>query len=122
MAGRRYWLARCNAYCRSTGQGCRRKVAVDPATGQPRPRCVMHGGHHLSGKQTPEGRQRIAASMRRYWMRVTAGEVIRPATKKREPAATAEAIRLPPETAEVRRRRIIEDLKVRYPGRDWSES
>jgi hypothetical protein len=66
MTGRHDYHAwpRCGAFARSTGQPCRRKVAVGE-DGRPRPRCLGHGAHVLSGKQTPEGRQRIANATRR---------------------------------------------------------
>jgi hypothetical protein len=62
--------ATCNAFARSTGKPCRRKVAVGE-DGRPRPRCLGHGGHVKSGKQTVEGRKRIAEAvskrMRAFW-------------------------------------------------------
>ena len=72
MAGRHNYHAwpTCNAFARSTGKPCRRKVAVDE-DGRPRPRCLGHGGHVKSGKQTVEGRARINAAtskrMRAFW-------------------------------------------------------
>jgi hypothetical protein len=126
---------RCGAFARSTGQPCRRKVAVGE-DGRPRPRCLGHGGHVLSGKQTPEGRQRIANATRRrmlsFW------EAWRKAGKPplpwRESLRTAHAKPKPPtlaewraekqrkwdEDAEQRRERIVADLKRRYPHRHWS--
>ena len=55
---------RAAAHLLATGQPCRRKVAVGEDS-RPRPRCRGHGAHVLSGKQTPEGRQRIANATRR---------------------------------------------------------
>jgi hypothetical protein len=137
MTGRHDYHAwpRCGAFARSTGQPCRRKVAVGE-DGRPRPRCLGHGGHVLSGKQTPEGRQRIANATRRrmlsFW------EAWRKAGKPplpwRESLRTAHAKPKPPtlaewraekqrkwdEDAEQRRERIVADLKRRYPHRHWS--
>jgi hypothetical protein len=137
MTGRHDYHAwpRCGAFARSTGQPCRRKVAVGE-DGRPRPRCLGHGAHVLSGKQTPEGRQRIANATRRrmlsFW------EAWRKAGKPplpwRDSLRTAHAKPKPPtlaewraekqrkwdEDAEQRRERIVADLKRRYPHRDWS--
>jgi hypothetical protein len=137
MTGRHDYHAwpRCGAFARSTGQPCRRKVAVGE-DGRPRPRCLGHGAHVLSGKQTPEGRQRIANATRRrmlsFW------EAWRKAGKPplpwRESLRTAHAKPKPPtlaewraekqrkwdEDAEQRRERIVADLKRRYPHRHWS--
>jgi hypothetical protein len=72
MVGRRNYHAwpTCNAFARSTGKPCRRKVAVGE-DGRPRPRCLGHGGHVKSGVQTVEGRNRINAAtskrMRAFW-------------------------------------------------------
>ena len=103
MTGRHDYHAwpRCGAFARSTGQPCRRKVAVGE-DGRPRPRCLGHGAHVLSGKQTPEGRQRIANATRRrmlsFW------EAWRKASKPplpwRESLRTARARLKPPSLAE----------------------
>jgi hypothetical protein len=103
MTGRHDYHAwpRCGAFARSTGQPCRRKVAVGE-DGRPRPRCLGHGAHVLSGKQTPEGRQRIANATRRrmlsFW------EAWRKAGKPplpwRESLRTARARLKPPSLAE----------------------
>src|SRR5580700_8570747 len=81
--------------------GARSRVGED---GRPRPRCLGHGGHVLSGKQTPEGRQRIANATRRrmlsFW------EAWRKAGKPplpwRESLRTAHAKPKPPTLAEWR--------------------
>lgn len=60
----------CGAWARSVQRACLRKRAVGE-DGRPRPRCVQHGGHIKSGKQTPEGRACInaatSARMRAFW-------------------------------------------------------
>ena len=136
MTGRHDYHAwpRCGAFARSTGQPCRRKVAVGE-DGRPRPRCLGHGAHVLSGKQTPEGRQRIANATRRrmlsFW------EAWRKAGKPplpwRESLRTARARPKPPslaewraekqrkwdEDAEQRRERIVAGLRKRFPHRGF---
>jgi hypothetical protein len=136
MTGRHDYHAwpRCGAFARSTGQPCRRKVAVGE-DGRPRPRCLGHGAHVLSGKQTPEGRQRIANATRRrmlsFW------EAWRKAGKPplpwRESLRTARARPKPPslaewraekqrkwdEDAEQRRERIVAGLRKRFPQRGF---
>ena len=94
-----------------------------------------HGGHVLSGKQTPEGRQRIANATRRrmlsFW------EAWRKAGKPplpwRESLRTAHAKPKPPtlaewraekqrkwdEDAEQRRERIVAGLRKRFPQRGF---
>jgi hypothetical protein len=52
----------CGARTRA-GLPCRRRRLPG------RPRCIGHGGHWRSGKQTPEGRQRIGEAKKRYWER-----------------------------------------------------
>jgi hypothetical protein len=136
MTGRHDYHAwpRCGAFARSTGQPCRRKVAVGE-DGRPRPRCLGHRAHVLSGKQTPEGRQRIANATRRrmlsFW------EAWRKAGKPplpwRESLRTAHAKPKPPtlaewraekqrkwdEDAEQRRERIVAGLRKRFPQRGF---
>ena len=136
MTGRHDYHAwpRCGAFARSTGQPCRRKVAVGE-DGRPRPRCLGHGAHVPSGKQTPEGRQRIANATRRrmlsFW------EAWRKAGKPplpwRESLRTAHAKPKPPtlaewraekqrkwdEDAEQRRERIVAGLRKRFPQRGF---
>ena len=136
MTGRHDYHAwpRCGAFARSTGQPCRRKVAVGE-DGRPRPRCLGHGAHVLSAKQTPEGRQRIANATRRrmlsFW------EAWRKAGKPplpwRESLRTARARPKPPslaewraekqrkwdEDAEQRRERIVAGLRKRFPQRGF---
>jgi hypothetical protein len=51
----------CGAKTRAGGR-CRMTAALHRSG-----RCRLHGGSPGSGKQTPEGRQRISAAMRRYW-------------------------------------------------------
>ena len=136
MTGRHDYHAwpRCGAFARSTGQPCRRKVAVGE-DGRPRPRCLGHGAHVLSGKQTPEGRQRIANATRRRM--VSFWEAWRKAGKPplpwRESLRTARARPKPPslaewraekqrkwdEDAEQRRERIVAGLRKRFPQRGF---
>jgi hypothetical protein len=56
----------------------------------PRSRCRMHGGHLKSGKQTPEGRKRIADAVRKrmlaFW------DAWRKHGKPRRPAAKSVAV------------------------------
>jgi len=92
--------------------------------GRPHTVCRSHGGLTPPYEDRPigaAGKERIAASMRAYWQRVKAGLVIRPATSKRAAQPTPETWRrLPPETQEARRARIIRELQERWPDQDWS--
>ena len=114
MAGRKArYYPRCGGRNRGNGLPCQ-AAGIYPTW-----RCRWHGGMstpYYTRPISPEGKERIAASMRAYWARVRSGEVIRPATSKREPVTTPEAWRrLPPETAEARRERIVADLRRRFP-------
>ena len=94
MVGRHNYHAwpTCNAFARSTGKPCRRKVAVGE-DGRPRPRCLGHGGRVKSGLQTVEGRKRINAAtskrMRTFWSEWRAAG--KPALPWRESLRTARA-------------------------------
>jgi hypothetical protein len=61
MVGRNAWAPACGARTRAGGS-CLARVVIGPEG--PRSRCRMHGGHLLSGKQTPEGRKRIGNATR----------------------------------------------------------
>jgi hypothetical protein len=119
MAGRKNWLPRCGAYARSTGLPCRRKPVLNPDGSVKNGRCPNHGGHS-TGPQTRSGHDRCTAGRLAYYARRReAGLSVLP-RKKRAPRVAPEAWRLPIETAEQRRQRIIADLKRRFPERDWS--
>ena len=136
MTGRHDYHAwpRSGAFARSTGQPCRRKVAVGE-DGRPRPRCLGHGAHVLSGKQTPEGRQRIANATRRRMLSFWEAwrKAGKPPLRWRESLRTARARPKPPslaewraekqrkwdEDAEQRRERIVAGLRKRFPQRGF---
>lgn len=66
------------------------------------------------------GKERIAASMRAYWQRVRSGEVIRPATKKRERVPSLKLAKWSwKETDEQAKARRDAYLKERFPGSHW---
>jgi len=80
----RYWLPQCNAWARSRGRQCRRRVGMRP-DGTLHVVCNNHGAltpPYSEREISESGKERIAASMRAYWQRVKAGEVIRPRRKK----------------------------------------
>ena len=62
MVGKNAWAPPCGARTRAGGS-CLARVVIGPEG--PRSRCRMHGGHLLSGKQTVEGRKRIADAVRK---------------------------------------------------------
>jgi hypothetical protein len=71
--------------------------------------------------------KRRKARLDHYLLLRTAGDVtgsagVTPALPwhKREPAGIFEATKLSPEPAEARRKRIIKDLQLRFPDRDWT--
>ena len=51
MSGRGYWLPRCGAYARSTGQPCRRKPVLNPDGSIRNGRCLNHGGASTGPKK-----------------------------------------------------------------------
>ena len=116
MAGRRNWMPRCRAYARSTGLPCRRKPVLNPDGSIKNGRCPNHGGHS-TGPRTRSGHDRCTAARIASYARRR--ELGLPCFVRKPKPAPAVRASLPPETPEQRRARIIADLKVRFPDRDW---
>jgi hypothetical protein len=125
MVGKNAWAPPCGARTRAGGS-CLARVVIGPEG--PRSRCRMHGGHLLSGKQTPAGRKRISDAVRKrmlaFWDawreqgkptlpwadRLRTAKPMRPATS---PPALS--------TDEQRKARVKAELKRRWPDRNWDD-
>jgi hypothetical protein len=116
MAGRRYWLPKSVAMTR-LGRPCRARPVLNPDRSIRNGRCRNHAGCSTDPK-TAEGHARcLAGRLALYERRRAAGLPAIQRKPKNAQAAILEAVRLPPETPEAERARIVEDLRKRYPDR-----
>jgi hypothetical protein len=80
--------------------------------------CNNHGAltpPYSEREISESGKERIAASMRAYWQRVKAGEVIRPRRKKNAPAGIVMAPWQWKETPEEKAERLARLLREKFP-------
>jgi hypothetical protein len=117
MAGRRYWLPRCGAMTRQ-GMPCKRKPILNPDGSIRNGRCLNHGGASTGPRKHHD--KCTAGRVALYARRRELGLPCIVRKPKAAPTASGSGSALPPETAEARRKRIVADLKVRFPDRDWS--
>jgi hypothetical protein len=115
MSGRHYWLPRCGAMTRK-GTPCKRKPILNPDGSVRNGRCLNHGGKSSGPKKHHD--RCTAGRIALYARRRAAGlpAIIR--KPKVAPAASPRAWEWT-ETPAERRQRIVADLKIRYPDRDW---
>jgi hypothetical protein len=119
MSGRRYWLPRCGAMTRK-GTPCKRKPVLLPDGQVRNGRCRNHAGCS-TGPRTIEGHARcLEGRLKLYAARRAAGLPAIVRKPKPAPVRPARPAWYSPTPAE-RRQRVIADLKVRFPDRNWDD-
>jgi hypothetical protein len=125
MTGHQWTRPVCSAVTRS-GRPCRRRVVMRP-DGRPHTVCANHGGLSLSpaAPLSERGKQIISASTKRTWERYrarkVAGLAVWPVGRKKRQVPSPRAKWEWKETPEASRKRIVDDLRKRFPTRDWDD-